>query len=83
MIMHYDTDMINELQTLEEIEKTYTNEWVLIIECETDDTSNKIKRGRVVAHGKKRDVYEQAKKYPGKIGIRYTGKLPKDVGVMF
>lgn len=75
--------MDNKLQRIEEIERTFPNEWVLIVDCEIDEATTSIKRGRVVAHGKKGDVYREAEKYRGEISIRYTGRLPEDVGVMF
>lgn len=75
--------MGNELLTIKEIERNYPDEWVLIVDCETDESTTSVKRGRVVAHGRKRDIYEKAKNYVGKISIRFTGKLPEDVGVMF
>ena len=75
--------MDREMQTIEEIEKNYPNEWVLIIDCEIDAATSSIKRGRVVSHGRKSDVYEMARDHAGNICIRYTGKLPEDVGVMF
>jgi|UniRef100_A0A7C6A7V9 hypothetical protein len=75
--------MSNELQPIEEIEKIYPNEWVLIVDCETDEATTSVIRGRVVAHGRKREIYEKVVNYTGKVSIRYTGKLPEDVGVMF
>ena len=74
--------MDRELQTMEEIEKNYPNEWVLIVDCEIDTATSSIKRGRVVSHGRERDVHKKAGDHAGNICIRHTGGLLEDVGVM-
>lgn len=43
--------MEKKMRSMEEIKKRYNGEWVLIADYETDDLS-RIKRGRVLAHGK-------------------------------
>ncbi len=75
--------MSDGLQTIEEIETEYPNQWILLVDCEVDEFNTRVKRGRVVAYGKKRDVYKASQNYKGKISIRYTGKIPEDIGVMF
>ena len=68
---------------IEEIKKKYPNEWLLIIDYEVDEFMN-VKKGKLVFHSKSRDeVHKKLSQYTGKRCIQYSGKLPKDVGVMF
>ena len=66
-----------------EIKKRYDGEWVLIADYETDDLC-RIKRGRVLAHGKDQSkVYQRPGKYRKiNLAIRYIGDMPMDLTVM-
>lgn len=75
--------MRDEKQDIEEIKKAYTNEWLLITDYETDE-STRVTRGKLVIHSKSRDeIHKKLSDYTGKRCIQYSGKLPKDQGVMF
>lgn len=70
-------------ENIERIKERYPNEWLLIIDYETD-ASTRIVRDRLIAHSKSREeIHRQLVKYRGKRCIFYSGKLPQDVGVMF
>ena len=59
----------------------YPDEWVLIVDCERDE-SRKVVRGRVAAHSARRsDVYKQIPRHTGG-AIRYFGEVPADVCYM-
>ena len=74
---------MGKMETIEEMIKAYPNEWLLFVDYEADEM-NRPKRGVLVAHSKDRgEIYRQMKKYKGKVGVRFAGKLPKDVEVMF
>ncbi|MCK4325741.1 hypothetical protein KAW55_03195 [bacterium] len=75
--------MVGKKQGVEQIKKRYPNEWLLITDYETDE-STRVKRGRLAAHSKCRDeIHKRLSQYGGKRCIQYSGKLPRDVGVMF
>ncbi len=60
-----------------EIQKKYPDEWVLIIEPETDELLH-IRSGIVVMHSpKRREIYAKLQKYPERRAIYYTGDLSK------
>lgn len=69
--------------SMEEIKKRYDGEWVLIADYETDDLC-RIKRGRVLAHGKDQNkVYRQLGKYRKvNLATRFIGEIPKDLTVI-
>ncbi len=74
---------MGKMETIEEMIEAHPNEWLLFVDYEADEM-NRPKRGILVAHSKDRsEIYKQMKKYKGKVGVRYAGKLPKDVEVMF
>lgn len=75
--------MAGKKEAVERIKKRYPNEWLLITNYETDE-STRVKRGELVAHSKCRDeIHKKLSQYSGKRCIQYSGKLPRDVGVMF
>ncbi|MCJ7577964.1 MAG: hypothetical protein MUO91_05895 [candidate division Zixibacteria bacterium] len=70
-------------ENIERIKERYPNEWLLIIDYETDVSTRTIK-GRLVAHSKSREeIHRALTKHRGKRCIEYSGTIPKDVGVMF
>lgn len=75
--------MKKRILSMEEIKKKYNGEWVLIADYETDDLC-RIKRGKVLAHGKDRNkVYRQLSKYHRiDMATRYIGEVPKDLTVI-
>lgn len=75
--------MASKKEALEQIKRRYPNEWLLITDYETDE-STRVKTGKLAAHSKCRDeIHKKLSQYSGKRCIQYSGKLPKDVGVMF
>lgn len=75
--------MQDKKQSIEQMEKAYSNEWLLITDYETDE-STRVTKGRLVAHSKCRDdIHKKLSNYTGRRCIQYSGKLPKDQGVMF
>ena len=75
--------MVNKILSMEEIKKRYDGEWVLIADYKTDDLC-RIKRGRVLAHGKNQNkVYRQLGRYKKiNLATRYIGEIPKDLTVI-
>ena len=75
--------MKGKIESIETIRKKYPDEWLLIIDYETDDILRPV-RGILVEHSKHRsDIYEKLQQYRGKVRIEYSGDIPKDVGVLF
>ncbi len=66
---------MGETLTMEEIEKKYDGEWVLIEDVETNEQME-ILRGKVTYHGKdKNELHRRAKKSESSfITTRYFGK---------
>ena len=63
-----------ELQTIDEMRAAYDGDWVLIVDCEHDETGW-IVRGRVVAHSLNRDdVHDELSRHDT-CAIRYFGKV--------
>ena len=75
--------MQKKILSMEEIKKRYDGQWVLIVDYETDDLC-RIKRGRILAHGKDRNkVYQQLSKCQKmNLATRYIGEIPKDLTVI-
>ncbi|MCD5390344.1 hypothetical protein LR007_00510 [candidate division NPL-UPA2 bacterium] len=75
--------MASKKEGVEQIKKRYPNQWLLITDYETDE-STMVKKGRLVAHSKCRDdIHNKLSQYGGNICIQYSGKLAKDAGVVF
>ena len=72
-----------EILTLEEIQKRYPRQWVLIVEPELDEDLNVI-RGKVLANSPDQDeAYSKLSLRNGKpIAIEYTGPVSDDIVVM-
>lgn len=76
-----------EVQTIDQMREAYKGEWVLVADCE-DDESGQLVRGRVVAHSLDRDdVYRAMGDYSdgdgvGYLAVEYFGKIPADLYYM-
>lgn len=68
-----------EVMTLEEIQKHFESEWVLVGDPETTDMLELI-RGTILWHSKDRDeVYRQGNKLrPRHSALLYTGRIPPE-----
>ena len=68
---------------MEEIQKRYTGEWVLIEYTMLDEQLNVVE-GEVIAHApSKEEIYCQLLKTSGKdVAIEYLGEVPEDLAVM-
>jgi hypothetical protein len=76
--------MASELMVIQDIKSRYEGEWVLLVDCETDEFSNIVK-GRVQFHSLNRQaVFEELVKNPSrrKTATIYAGEIPKDLAVM-
>jgi hypothetical protein len=72
-----------QAMTIEEIERSFDSEWVLLADPEVDDQGNVI-RGHVVIHSKNRDeVSRMAVKLrlPHTASL-YTGRIPEGTAVI-
>ena len=68
---------MEETATIEEIEKKYKDEWVLIEVLEENEFEEPTK-GRLIAHSKSRDeIYDLLKDKTGDISVFFTGDIPK------
>jgi hypothetical protein len=74
---------MNQFMTIEEIEKQFVGEWILVEDPETDEYM-KVLSGRVRCHSKDRDeVYEEANQlHPGRFSMVFTGKLAPDTEIL-
>lgn len=74
---------MNETLLLEEIERRFDSEWVLLEDPETTPDLEII-RGKVLWHSKDRDeVYRKAIELrPKHSAILYTGTIPEDMAVI-
>lgn len=72
-----------KIDDIEKIKKRFPKEWLLIADYEVDKV-DRLLRGRVIAHSKKRDeIYQKQMKIKGPLAIEYSGPIPKDLVVMF
>ena len=69
--------------TVSDMDEKYRDEWLLVADCELGEKAE-LKAGRVVEHSRSReDVRRKLKDYPGHVAIRFTGKIPDDLVVVF
>jgi len=67
-----------ERMALDQIRKKYPDEWVLLIEPETDKVLH-IRSGIVAAHSPKRkDIYDKLQLYKERRAVYFTGEIGKD-----
>ena len=74
--------MPSERITFKEMVKKYPDEWLFIVDCAHSENTELLS-GRVLVHSKSRaDIYNASGTYKGGAAIRYTGKLPEEMGYM-
>ncbi|MBC8179844.1 hypothetical protein H8E88_01855 [candidate division KSB1 bacterium] len=68
--------------SIRKIKERYRDEWVLILNPYVS-SQTKVNGGEVVFHSKDRgEVHRILSNYKGDKAIIFTGKIPKDVGVL-
>lgn len=68
--------------SIEEMFAKYPNQWLFIVDCEHDE-STQLVSGVVVVHSTSRDIIDDfSAKYKGGAAIRWSGKLPEGVGYL-
>ena len=74
--------IMDEVMTVEEIERRFPSEWILLEDPETDEMG-RVLRGKAIYHSKDRDdVYRKDRQLrPRSAAYLYTGILPEDVAV--
>jgi hypothetical protein len=74
---------MENIMTIEEIEKYFNDEWILVVDPITDEKL-KVKSGSVVCHHKDRDVvYRKAKEIkPANFAMLFTGQIPHDMEIV-
>lgn len=72
-----------EILTLEEMQKKYHNEWLLIAYTELDEDLNVV-QGEVLAHSPNQaEIYEALPLAKGKaVAFEYVGQIPDDLAFM-
>ena len=72
------------VQRLSALKRRYPKEWLLLTNVVADELTRPIK-GKLVAHSKNRDdIYDRLAHIRAKsVSIEYTGKVPKDLVVVF
>ena len=74
--------MINEHLTIEEMEKQYPDEWLLIVDYELSENTELLS-GRLVAHSKSRkEIRDISMNYIGRVAVHSTRKTPVGVGYL-
>ncbi len=74
--------MINEHLTIEEMEKQYPDEWLLIVDYELSENTELL-TGRLVAHSKSRkEIRDVSMNYTGRVAVHSTRKTPDGVGYL-
>ena len=76
--------MAVKVEPITRLKKRFPNEWLLLTHVTADDLTRPIK-GRLVAHSKNRDdIYDRLRRVHAKsVCVEYTGKIPKDLVVVF
>ncbi len=76
--------MAKRVEKLSTLKRRYPKEWLLLTNVVADELTCPIK-GKLVAHSKNRDdIYNRLPHLRGKgFAIEYTGKIPKDLIVIF
>ena len=71
------------LMTLQEMEKEFDSEWILVGDPQTNESLD-VMQGTVLCHSKDRDeVYQAAVKLrPKRSAILYTGRMPPDTVIV-
>ena len=76
--------MAAKVEDIAKIKRRYPKEWLLLTNVVADELTRPIK-GRLGAHSKNRDdIYDRlARVRAGSVCVEYTGKIPKDLVVVF
>jgi len=75
--------MTKRLESLSTLKRRYPKEWLLLTNVVADELTRPIK-GRLVAHSKNRDdIYDRLRTVRGGFAIEYTGRIPRDLIVIF
>lgn len=76
--------MAERVQPISKLKQRYPKEWLLLTNVTADELTRPIK-GKLVVHSKNRDeIYERLPRIRAKnFCITYTGKIPKDLVVIF
>ena len=76
--------MAKRVEALSGLKRRYPKEWLLLTNVVADELTRPIK-GKLVAHSKNRDdIYDRLARIRAKsVSIEYTGKIPKDLVVVF
>lgn len=74
---------MNEPLTIDQIEKRFDSEWILVGDPQTDD-SLAVLSGTVLWHSKDRDeVYRKAVELrPKRFAMLYTGEMPENTAIV-
>jgi len=63
------------LESIEEIKKRYPEQWLLIVDYESDELTRPV-RGVLTEHSRHRsDIYEKLSQYKGSVCIDYAGDV--------
>ena len=76
--------MAKRVQEIAKLKRRYPKEWLLLTNVVADELTRPVK-GKLVAHSKNRDdIYDRLAHIRAKsVSIEYTGKVPKDLIVVF
>ena len=75
--------MGERVQAIASLKRRYPKEWLLLTHVVTDELTRPV-RGKLVAHSKNRDeIYDRLSKMRGKLGVLYTGEIPRKLAVLF
>ena len=76
--------MAKRVQEIAKLKRRYPKEWLLLTNVVADELTRPVK-GKLVAHSKNRDdIYDRLARIRAKsVSIEYTGKVPKDLIVVF
>ena len=76
--------MAAKVEDITKIKRRYPKEWLLLTNVVADELTRPVK-GKLVAHSKNRDdIYDRLAHIRAKsVSIEYTGKIPKDLVVVF
>ena len=75
--------MAAKIEDIVKIKRRYPKEWLLLTHIVTDELTRPV-QGKLVAHSKNRDeIYDRLSKMRGKLGVLYTGEIPRKLAVLF
>lgn len=75
--------MAKRVEKLSTLKRRYPKQWLLLTHVVTDELTHPV-QGKLVAHSKNRDeIYDRLSKMRGKLGVFYTGEIPRKLVVLF